>query len=109
MAHSRLRHTVPSSNPAPDYADSMWMIRESVRNHSELIAGQLHDEYGGHCAIGWFFTEHKGLSLDGDVIDEVAMINDSIKTSSPRVRRAKVLQWLNWKLCVLAGKKKGKE
>jgi hypothetical protein len=103
---SRLRSTVPSKDPAPDYPDSMWMIREAVRGHDELIYGKLDDTVGGHCAIGWFFEENPGVALAEGVIDEVARINDSVKTSSPRVRRAKVLQWLNWKLCVLAGRAK---
>ena len=82
------------------------MIRDSVRRRDELIKGALHDSDGGVCAVGGFFADNPGLALHAaNIIDQVAMYNDSIKTSSPRVRRAKVLQWLNWKLQVLAGRK----
>lgn len=102
---SKYRNTKPSDNAAPDYPDSIYMIRDAVRRRDELIAGRLSDGHGGACAVGSFWDDNPTIALDEKVIDEVARYNDSVKTSSPRVRRAKVLQWLNWKLQVLAARK----
>jgi len=85
----------------PDTADSLYMIRDAVRRRDTLIKGALKRD-GNVCAIGAFFGDNPTLALKASLIDEVAAYNDSIKTASPKVRRNRVLQWLNWKLKVLA-------
>lgn len=98
--------TKPSHGPhvTPTYADALYMIRDAVRGREQLIHGKLHD-HGQSCAIGAFWDANPKLSLPTGLIDEVAMYNDSIPPHiSPRTRKRKVLEWLNFKLRVLAGK-----
>jgi hypothetical protein len=94
--------TYTSTKPAPAYPNALWLIREAVRTHDGLIAGRLHDK-GSSCAIGAFFDNNENLALDVAVIDEVALMNDSIVTVSPAQRRRKMLAWLNWRIKTLAG------
>lgn len=101
---SKLRQTKPSSDPAPEYPDALYMIRDAVRAQDGLIYGAMHNKYGEHCAIGSFFDANPKLALSEKIIDEVAAYNDSIPpTASLRTRKRKVLAWLNFKLRVLAG------
>jgi hypothetical protein len=91
---------------SPDYADSIYMIRDSVRRRERLIFGKLNDGYGEHCAIGCFFADNPKLALQSKIIDEVATYNDSIpKHVSAITRKRKVLEWLNFKLRVLASRR----
>ena len=92
-----------SNKPAPDRADAFYLIRDAVKDAQGLIHGKLHGD-GMSCAIGSFWDRNPNLALYTDVIDEVAMINDSIPANvAPRTRRNRVLAWLNWKLKVMAG------
>lgn len=107
MGNSLVRPETRSApnTPAPDYADSLWMIRDAVRGREGLIYGKLHDN-GESCAIGAFFDANPKLALQTKIIDEVATYNDSIPdTVSWKTRKRKVLEWLNWKIAVLAGDK----
>ena len=100
--------TSKGDRPCPSYETGLYMVRDAVRRRDELIAGRLDGMNDTHCAIGSYFADNPKTALPTELIDEVALYNDSVKTSSPRIRRAKVLQWLNWKLAVLAGRgKKG--
>lgn len=84
------------------------MIRDSVRRREYLIYGKLDDGHGEHCAVGAFWADNPRAILRASLIDEVAAYNDSVpKGSSDKVRKRKVLAWLNFKLRVLSGQKKG--
>ena len=98
-------HIAKASTPTPSKDAALCMIRDAVREQPGLIKGKLHSE-GMHCAIGSFFAKNPKLALPSELVDEVAMFNDSVQTSSPRVRKNKVLAFLNFKLDVLRGKKK---
>jgi len=85
--------------------DALYMIRDSVARRHTLIWGRLEDREGHVCAIGAFFADNGGKALNSALVDEVAAYNDSVPPSVPdRERRNKVLEWLNWKLDVLAGR-----
>jgi hypothetical protein len=98
MSHLRPECKDAKDSHAPGYADSLYMIRESVRRRDTLIYGRLHDN-GNDCAIGAFFRDNPKLALKSAVIDEVASVNDSLgPKASPRARRAAVLRFLNFKI-----------
>jgi hypothetical protein len=98
---SKLRPTYPSNKPAPSYEDALYMIRDAVERQDGLIHGALHGD-GMHCAIGAFFTDSPHLALNDKIIDEVAAYNDSIPFGvDSRIRRNKVLEWLNFRLALL--------
>lgn len=103
MANLRPECSTTTAPAIPD-ADALYMIRDSVRKRGALIHGRLHDGKGNHCAIGAFFTDNPDAALHSSLIDEVAAYNDSIPaTASAKTRKRKVLQFLNFKLRVLAG------
>lgn len=93
-------------NAMPD-ATALYLIRDSVARRRSLIYGRLHDNKGGHCAIGAFWQDNPNVTLHSSLIDEVAAVNDSLPpTATPHQRWKKVNSWLRWKLRVLAGVEK---
>lgn len=109
MSNCKMRpetRDAPSWKTAPNYTDALYMIRDAVRRRDRLIYGKLNRPDGQHCAIGSFFADNPKLALQTSVIDEVAAYNDSIPpTASEKTRKRKVLEWLNFKLSALGGKK----
>lgn len=98
--------TASADTPCPEYADALYLIRESVRASDGLIHGKLDGPNGQHCAIGTYFAAHPKTALYNSVIDEVASVNDAYRGSSLRLRKRKVLAFLNFKIkCLLAGVK----
>lgn len=95
---SKLRQTKATDKPAPSNGTAYLMILSAVKDQGGLIHGALHDDHGAHCAIGSFFEVNKNLALPTDLIDEVAMVNDSIPHATPRQRKMHVAKWLRWKL-----------
>jgi len=86
---------------------ALFLIRESVAKRRELIFGALDDGYGNHCAIGAFWEDHPGTTLNSSLIDEVAAVNDSVPpTATPRQRWRKVNSWLRFKMASISGKAK---
>lgn len=83
--------------PCPTNGTAYLLVYNAVKAESGLIRGRLHDK-GMHCAIGSTFTAQPNIALPTNFIDEVAMVNDSAPTVSPRQRRLIVLRWLRWKL-----------
>lgn len=102
---SRLRRGLcDSRRPAIPNDTALYMIRDAVERRQHLIRGRLEDGSGGVCAIGAFFADNPRAVLSSALIDEVAGYNDSIISGSgTRVRRNRVLEWLRWKIDVLAG------
>ena len=94
---SKLRKTYPSTDPAPKDGTAYLMIYSAVRHQDGLIHGMLHDG-GRSCAIGSFFNDNPKLALNTSLIDEVAMVNDSVPHMSAKQRREHVSRWLRWKL-----------
>lgn len=85
--------------PCPRGVTAYVAIYNSVKGEAGLIHGRLRDGHGGHCAIGAFFDSvDKGTALPSPLIDEVATVNDSCRSFTPKQRRTAVLQWLRWKL-----------
>lgn len=85
--------------PCPRGVTAYLSIYNSVKGEAGLIHGRLRDNRGGHCAIGSFFESVSyGTALPADLIDEVATVNDSCRSFTPKQRRKAVLQWLRWKL-----------
>jgi hypothetical protein len=81
---------------------ALYLIRDSVERRKILIHGRLRDN-GGRCAIGAFFEDNPQCSLNSDLIDEVATVNDSLgPKATPKERWEKVRSWLRWKLRVLS-------
>lgn len=84
------------NTPCPRGGTAFLLIYNAVKHQDGLIAGRLH-ERGAHCAIGSYFDDNANAALPYEVIDEVALVNDSIR-GTPKQRRALVLRWLRWKL-----------
>lgn len=95
---SKLRpETSPSHKLAPSNGTAYWMIYTAVKHQDGLIHGKLH-KGENHCAIGCFFDDNPEAALPFDLIDEVAMVNDSVPHMTPRQRKLHVSKWLRWKL-----------
>lgn len=98
---SKLRKTTtskPGELPKPTGTTAYLLVYEAVKHQPGLIHGKFDDDWGGHCAIGSYWADHPKTALDGDFIDEVALVNDSLPRATPEKRRAFVLRWLRWKL-----------
>jgi predicted anti-sigma-YlaC factor YlaD len=85
---------------APTNGTAYYMILGAVQAQRGLVHGRLHDK-GEHCAIGSYFAVNTRASLDYDIIDEVAAVNDSVPHLSTTQRKRHVLRWLKWKLTLL--------
>jgi hypothetical protein len=95
-----------SEKPAMADDTALFLIHKSVAKRRSLIHGKLHDGEGRSCAIGSFWDDHPGVSLNSKLIDEVASVNDAVpKTASAHERWKQVNSWLRWKIKVLAGDK----
>lgn len=105
---SKLRpELIRASGAALPYDTALYLIRDSVALRSRLISGRLDDSKGEHCAMGCFWADHPTAVLTDSLVDEVALVNDSIPlTATPHERWKKVDSWLRWKLRVLANKVK---
>lgn len=101
MGNSRLRPettTAEKGKPAPIGGTAYLMIYNAVRHQDGLAHGKLHDGNGAHCAIGSFFETNPKAAIGFDLIDEVAMVNDSMPYATMRQRKLHVLRWLRWRL-----------
>lgn len=87
----------PNGLPCPTNGTAYLMILNAVETRDQLIAGRL-NERGEHCAIGSYFHVNPHTALEGAMIDEVAMVNDSMPNVTPRQRKVKMARWLRWKL-----------
>jgi hypothetical protein len=102
---SKLRPECGRSRDAAIPDDTaLFLIRDSVAKRKGLIHGRLHDNRGGHCAIGCFFDDNPRATLHTALIDEVAAVNDSIPpTATAKERWTKVNEWLRFKIAAIAG------
>ncbi len=82
---------------SPPYETALLGIYHAVKHQDGLIAGKLDGLRGEHCAIGSYFAEHPQSALETALIDEVALVNDSIR-GTHKYRRREMLRWLRWKL-----------
>lgn len=97
--------------PSPKGATAYLLIHAAVEQASGLIHGKLDDEADcEHCAVGCYFAvEGAGKrALYSAIIDEVALVNDSVPTYTKAERRAFVLKWLRWKLAQLGMPQRGR-
>jgi hypothetical protein len=97
---SKLRPECGTAEPGSPCARGVTAyaaILNSVECQDGLIHGRLHFR-GAHCAIGSFFEAEPHTSLPTELVDEVAMINDSCPTFSTKKRKQTVMRWLRWKL-----------
>lgn len=103
---SKLRaECVTSFNRALPNDTALFLIRDAVARRRSLIHGRLDGPNNTHCAMGAFFADNPHATLKSALIDEVAMVNDSVPTTAtPRERWKKVNDWLRWKIRVLATK-----
>jgi hypothetical protein len=104
---SRLRpELVNGRGEAMPNETALYLICDSVAKRRSLIHGHLDDNNGKHCALGCFWADHPQAVLNDSLINEVAIVNDSLpKSTSPKVRWKKVHSWLRWRLKVLAAAK----
>jgi hypothetical protein len=93
---------VTTSKPSIPDDTAFYLIRDAVDRRRTLAYGLLHDAAGNDCAIGAFFAEHPGTALSSSLIDEVATVNDSVRSETPHERWKRVRGWLRWKVRVLA-------
>lgn len=85
--------------------DALYLIRKAVARRRLLIRGRLHDGEGHHCALGAFWADNPGTSLNHSLVDEVAAVNDSLpKSASPRERWRLVNAWLRLRVKMMAQK-----
>lgn len=89
-----------SKKPCMSNGTAYLMILSAVKTREGLIHGQLRKD-GEVCAIGSYFAVNRQTSLPADLIDEVAAVNDSVPTMTPRQRKQHVARWLSWKLAQL--------
>lgn len=83
---------------------ALFLIRDSVERRGQLLHGRLHGPNGLHCALGCFWKDNPKTSLDTDLIEEVAAVNDSVgPNATPQERWKKVRGWLRWKLQAMKG------
>lgn len=96
---SRLRPGVINGDDlfAPTNGTAYLMVYHAVLDKDRLLHGKLH-AHGESCAIGSFWDVNPKCALYDDFIDEVAAVNDSVPSATPRQRRRVVLTWLRWKL-----------
>lgn len=95
---SKLRRTSGGSDkPAPSGGTAYLMILHAIDTRTGLINGTLERD-GEFCAIGSFFHVNNHLALPSAMIDEVAMVNDSMPLATARQRKTRVRQWLRWRL-----------
>jgi len=93
----------PRSVPALSNETALFLIRDSVARRRGLIYGKLHDGKGQHCALGAFWDDNPGATIYSELLEEVATVNDSLPaTATPQQRWKKVMEWLRWKIKVLA-------
>jgi hypothetical protein len=100
---SVLRRELISGNHddvCPEGGTAYLLIYQAVREQPGLIHGKLKAD-GAYCAVGSYFHDHEGTALPSDLIDEVALVNDSMPTATPAARKRWVQQWLRWKLSTL--------
>jgi hypothetical protein len=88
------------NTPTPSNGTAYLMILNAVESRRGLIAGRL-QSCGEYCAIGAYFHVNKGTALPHALIDEVAMVNDSLVDVTPFKRRQMMRRWLRWKLACL--------
>ena len=98
LIHSSSKTLCPRDGPA------YLCILESVRRQKGLLHGRLKDKRGAFCAVGSYFADHKSSALPTEIIDEVALVNDSVKNKTPKQRKQHVVRWLRWKLSMLGMK-----
>jgi len=93
---SRLRpecRTTTSGHSIPDDT-ALFLIRDAVARRRVLIHGRLDGPNNSHCALGCFWSDNPRATLHTSLIDEVAVVNDSIPPSASTKER--------WKVKVLA-------
>lgn len=98
MSKLRPELTNGSWKPCMTNGTAYFMILQAVKSQPGLIHGKLDGPYGEHCAIGSYFDINDRTSLPNELVDEVAAVNDSMPTVTPRVRKLRMVQWLRWKL-----------
>jgi hypothetical protein len=90
--------TADPGTPCPRGVTAYLSIYNSVKGEEfGLIHGHLHDRFGHHCAVGCYFENTKA-ALPHEVVDEIATINDSCPSFTPKQRKNVVIRWLRWKL-----------
>lgn len=87
-------------DPMPKNGTAYLMILNAVESRRGLIAGRL-ESFGEYCAIGAYFHVNKGSALPNEIVDEVAMVNDSLVNVTKFQRRQTMRRWLQWKLACL--------
>lgn len=81
---------------------ALFLIRDSVAKRRSLIHGMLEDGKGHYCALGAFWQDYPGTSINVSIVDEVAAVNDSVPiTATPRERWKKVNEWLRFKISAM--------
>lgn len=86
-----------SSSRAIPNDTALFLIRDAVARRGSLIHGQL---YAGnkHCALGAFWIDNPNATLNTELVDEVAAVNDSVPLGTQKARWKKVNEWLRWKV-----------
>lgn len=102
----RGKDTISSTKEALPDDTALFLIRDSVSRRKSLIYGRLDGPDGEHCAIGAFWADNPGQTLNTHLIDEVAAVNDSVPaTATPRERWKTVNSWLRFKIASLTRKR----
>jgi hypothetical protein len=94
--------TAQSGNFCPDGADAYFILLQAVESQPGLIHGKLDGPKGAHCALGSYWDQHPKWAVPSNLVDEVAAINDSVPTVTPRRRKEIVTQWLNGNFAAMA-------
>jgi hypothetical protein len=99
--HSKLRPetvTSQSNKYCPTVPDAYFVLLQAVESQPGLIHGKLDGPRGAHCALGSYWAQHKTWAIPSRLVDEVAAINDSAPSVTPKRRKEIVTQYLKWKL-----------
>jgi hypothetical protein len=95
---SRLRKLCDSSKPALATLDVLYVVRQSLLRRRGLISGTLHDGLGHHCAMGCAWADNPAMVVNGDLVDEVAAVNDLRPWEGRFDRWKRVRAWLDWRI-----------
>jgi hypothetical protein len=72
---------------------ALRLVLAEVSRRRSLAHGAL-DVGDKHCAMGCFWADHPGVSVNTHLLDKVATFNDLTPKATPKARWKRMMQWL---------------
>jgi hypothetical protein len=73
----------------------------AVKKRRGLIHGSM-TEHGRVCALGAFAAKHDNTCVHKAISEALQEFNDSMPEATPKVRREKVIRWIEKRLAALS-------